>query len=186
MRSRGDRVILFPDTPDTNGGTLATKDLLEEMNQHLAKELYAAYLYLSMAAYFESENLSGMAGWMRAQSNEEFAHAMKFWEHISDRGGRVRLLAIEQPPSDFKGPLQVFEQALHHEEQVSGEINKLYERAEEEHDHAAEVFLQWFITEQVEEERTAQQMVDTLKMAGDSPAAMLMLDREFGARNSGG
>jgi ferritin len=167
-----------------NGGRLATKDLHAVMNQHLAKELYAAYLYLSMAAYFESENLLGMAGWMRAQSGEEYQHAMKFWEHISDRGGRVRLLAIDEPPSDFKGALDAFEQALAHERQVTAEIDKLYERAEEEHDHAAEVFLQWFITEQVEEEKTAQQMVDTLKMAEDSPAALLMLDREFGSRGT--
>jgi ferritin len=154
------------------------------MNHHLAKELYAAYLYLSMAAYFEAENLPGMAGWMRAQSGEEYQHAMKFWQHISDRGGRVRLLAIDEPPADFKGAVEAFEQALAHERQVSAEIDKLYERAEQEHDHAAEVFLQWFITEQVEEEKTAQQMVDTLKMAGDSPAALLMIDREFGSRTT--
>jgi len=163
---------------------LATKDLHDTMNEHLAKELYAAYLYLSMAAYFEAENLMGMAGWMRAQSREEYAHAMKFWEHISDRGGRVRLLAIDEPPSTFKSAVDAFEQALAHEQQVTTEIDKLYERAEEEHDHAAEVFLQWFITEQVEEEKVAQQMVDTLKMAEDSPAALLMLDREFGSRGT--
>lgn len=170
--------------PDENGGKLATKDLHDTMNEHLAKELYAAYLYLSMAAYFEAENLSGMAGWMRAQSREEYAHAMKFWEHISDRGGRVRLLAIDQPPSTFKSAVDAFEQALAHEQQVTAEIDKLYERAEKQHDHAAEVFLQWFITEQVEEEKVAQQMVDTLKMAEDSPAALLMLDREFGSRGT--
>jgi ferritin len=164
---------------------LATKDLLESMNHHLAKELYAAYLYLSMAAYFEAENLPGMAGWMRSQSGEEYQHAMKFWDYISDRGGRVQLLAIDQPPASFKGALDAFEQALAHEKQVSAEIDKLYERAEEKHDHAAEVFLQWFITEQVEEEKTAQQMVDTLKMAEDSPAALLMVDREFGSRSTG-
>jgi ferritin len=163
---------------------VATKDLQQAFNAHLNKELYAAYLYLSMAAWFEAENLPGMAGWMRAQASEEYQHAMKFWEHLSDRGGRVELLAIGQPPSQFKGATDAFEQALEHERQVSGQINKLYETAEKEHDHAAEVFLQWFIAEQVEEEKTAQQMVDQLKMANGSPAALLMLDREFGSRNS--
>ena len=161
-----------------------SKELQTSLNAHLNKELYAAYLYLSMAAWFEAENLPGMSGWMRAQAGEEYQHAMKFWEHLTDRGGRVELLAIGQPPARFKSAVDAFEQALEHERQVSTEINKLYEAAEKNHDHAAEVFLQWFITEQVEEEKTAQQMVDTLKMANGSPAALLMLDREFGSRSS--
>lgn len=161
-----------------------SQDLHQALNSHLNKELYAAYLYLSMAAWFEAENLPGMSGWMRAQAGEEYQHAMRFWEHLTDRGGRVELLAIGQPPSRFKSAVDAFQQALEHERQVSGEIDKLYETAEAAHDHAAEVFLQWFITEQVEEEKTAQQMVDTLKMANGSPAALLMLDREFGSRSA--
>ena len=165
---------------------MARKDLHDAMNEHLSKELYSAYLYLSMAAYFESVNLPGMTTWMRAQAKEEYQHAMLFWEHISDRGARVTLLALDKPPSGFTSPLDAFQQALDHEKEVTKEINELYAQAAAASDYASQAFLQGFVTEQVEEEKTATQIVDTLKMVGDNSAALLMFDRELGQRQSSG
>ena len=161
---------------------MTSKALQEAMNKQLNKELYSGYLYLSMSAHFEATNMPGFAAWMRAQSNEENAHAMKFWEYIYDRGGEVRLLAVEQPPSKFTSPVDAFEQALRAEQDNTAEIHKLYELAVAEKDYASQVFLQLFIAEQVEEEKMASDLVDTLKMVGDSSAALLMLDRELGSR----
>lgn len=163
---------------------MRSSDLQDAFNEHLNKELYSGYIYLAMAAYFESINLPGFAAWMRTQAKEEYQHAMKFWEYLYDRGGKVTLLAIDQPQSTYKSPLHAFEQALAHEKDVSEAINKLYTRAIDEKDYASEVFLQWFINEQVEEEKNAGQVVDTLRMLGDSSAALLMLDRELGARGA--
>ena len=161
---------------------MTSKGLQDAMNKQLNKELYSGYLYLSMAAHFEATNMPGFAAWMRAQSAEENAHAMKFWEFIYDRGGEVHLLAIDQPPSSFKNPVDAFEQALRAEQENTAEINKLYEMAVSEKDYASQVFLQLFIAEQVEEEKMANDAVDTLKMVGDSAAALLMIDREMGNR----
>ena len=161
---------------------MTSKTLEQAMNKQLNKELYSGYLYLAMAAHFEATNMPGFASWMRAQSNEENAHAMKFWEFIYDRGGEVALLAIDQPPSKFKNPVDAFEQALRAEQDNTAEINKLYEMAVGEKDYAAQVFLQLFISEQVEEEKMASDVVEQLKMVGDSPSALLMLDREMGNR----
>lgn len=163
---------------------MPSKDLQDALNEHLNQELYAAYLYLAMAAHFEATNMPGFTAWMRSQAREEYGHAMKFWEYIYDRGGEVTLLAIDQPPSKYKSPLDAFEQALAHEQAVTEAINKLYGRVVDERDYASEVFLQWFVSEQVEEEKTAGQIVDTLKMVGDSPASLLLLDREMSARGA--
>jgi len=152
------------------------------MNKQLNQELYSGYLYLSMAAHFEATNYPGFAAWMRAQSNEENAHAMKFWEFIYDRGGEVTLLAIGQPPSKFKSPVDAFEQALAAEQDNTREIHKLYEAAVAEKDYPSQVFLQMFIAEQVEEEKMAADHLDTLRRVGDSSAALLILDREMGSR----
>ena len=154
----------------------------DAMNAHLNKELYSAYLYLAMAADCESHTLPGCAHWMRLQAEEENAHAMKFYDFIHDRGGRVRLKAIDGPPTDFASTLELFEQALAHEQEVTGQINELYALAVRENDYPTQAFLQWFVTEQVEEEKTATQIVETLKMIGDDKVALLMLDRELGAR----
>ncbi|MFN2526622.1 MAG: ferritin [Actinomycetota bacterium] len=161
---------------------MASKDLYEAMNNHLNKELYSAYLYLAMAAHFESVNLPGFAAWMNSQAKEEYGHAMQFWTYIYDRGGSVTLLAIDQPPSKYGSPLEAFEQALAHEKDVTEDIHKLYARASDEKDYASEVFLQSFISEQVEEEKTASQIVETLKLVGDSTASLLMYDRELAQR----
>lgn len=165
---------------------MATPDFHDAMNEHLNKELYSWYLYLAMAAHFEAVNLPGFAGWMHAQANEEMAHAMRFWTFIDDRGGVVRLLSIDAPPGGFPSPLAAFQQALEHEREVTEQIHKLYARAVDEKDYAGEVFLQGFISEQVEEEKTASDIVETLRLAGDNSASLLMLDRELGARTSGG
>ncbi len=161
-----------------------SKKMQKALNNHLNAELYAAYMYVAMAAYFESTHLPGSANWMRLQSREEQGHAMRFYEYINERGGRVELQAIDKPPVNFKSPLAVFEQALKHERVVSKEIDKLFDMARKEKDYASEVFLQWFVTEQVEEEKSAEAVVEALKMIGDQRPALLMYDRELGQRQA--
>ncbi|MBA3469421.1 MAG: ferritin [Herpetosiphonaceae bacterium] len=154
----------------------------DALNEQIKHELESAYLYLSMAAYFESVNLQGFAHWMRLQHQEETAHGMKLFNYLQDRGGRVRLQAIEQPKTDFSSSLEVFEQALKHEQKVTALINGLYDLAIRENDHATQIHLQWFITEQVEEEKNAQDVVDKLKMAADHPGALFLLDQQLASR----
>lgn len=160
------------------------KKVQDALNDQLREEYYSAYLYLSMSAYAESVNLPGFAHWMRLQYDEEIMHVMKFYAYIQDRGGRVKLLAIDEPPADFKGPMDLFEKTLAHERHVSGRIRKIYGLAVKENDYESQVFLQWFITEQIEEEKTADDILQTLKRAGDDGHAILMIDRELGARQS--
>jgi ferritin len=135
-----------------------------------------------MSAQFEAENLQGIAHWMRVQSQEEIGHAMKFYNFIFDRMGTVVLQALEQPPSNFGSPLQAFEKALEHEQKISGLINGLYALADKESDYASKVFLNWFVEEQVEEEKNAAQIVETLKLIGDSKNGLFMLDHQLGER----
>ena len=156
--------------------------LQEAINEQINKELYSAYLYLSMSAYCEAESLPGFAGWMRAQAQEEQEHAMRFFDYVNTRGGRVVLKAIEVPPPVWKSPLEMFEQVLDHERKVTGLINLLYQLALSENDYATQIELQWFITEQVEEEQSASAVVEQLKRIGDQPMGLLMLDRELGQR----
>jgi ferritin len=161
---------------------MLSKVVQDTINDQIKNELYSAYLYLSMSAYFEGANLPGCAHWMRVQSQEEVSHAMKFFEFVFDRGGRVMLQAIDQPPVDFKSPLDIFQQGLQHEQKVTAMINHIYELAVKENDYATQTFVQWFITEQVEEEKNATQIVDQLKAVGDQPAALFMLDGHLGKR----
>jgi len=158
------------------------KAMQDAINEQINKELYSAYLYLSMAAYAESENLSGVAHWMRMQYQEEVMHALKFFDYVNERGGRVVLAAIDQPQVEFESPVDVFNITLEHERKVTGLINNLYALAVKENDYASQMMLQWFITEQVEEEANAGQILDTLKMVGDNSHALLMLDRELAQR----
>jgi ferritin len=160
------------------------KAVQDAMNEQIKNELYSAYQYLSMAAYCESVNLPGFAQWMRAQSQEETEHAMKFYDFILDRNGRVVLQAIEAPVVEFGSPLEVFEQALEHEQKVTAMINELYGLAVRENDYASQTFLQWFVTEQVEEEKNAGDVVETLRMVGDKSEALFLLDRELGRRET--
>ena len=159
-----------------------SKKMLDAMNEQIKEEMASAYIYLSMAAYCESLNLSGFASWMQAQSNEELEHAMKFYGHITERGGRVVFEALEQPPVEFGGPVDVFEKTLAHEKYITGRIHDLFTLATEEKDYASLGLLQWFVDEQVEEESTAGEILDTLKMIGDKGQALYMLDRQLGAR----
>jgi ferritin len=153
-------------------------------NAHLNAEFYSSYLYLSMANYFAAQNLDGMAHWMRLQSDEERVHAMKFVDFINNRGGRVLLQQIDQPKTEWNSPLDAFQNAYEHECLISGKINELVELATQEHDHATHQFLQWFVSEQVEEEATAQRIVDQLRRVGENPVGVLMLDHQLGARSS--
>ena len=163
---------------------MLSKTMQDAMNEQIKNELYSAYIYLSMSAYFENTNLPGFARWMRVQSQEEMEHAMKFYHFIYERGGQVVLHAIDQPPAEFQSPLDVFERTLEHEQKVTAMIHRLYTLAVQEEDYASQVFLQWFVTEQVEEEDSATQIVETLKMIGDKRHALLMLDRELGRRGA--
>jgi ferritin len=154
----------------------------QALNDQVQKELHSAYIYLSMAAYFEAENLPGAAHWMRGQAGEEQEHAMKLFDFIQDRGGRVTLQAIDAPPATFSSPLAVFEASYAHEQKVTQSIHDLYALAVKEADYPTQVMLQWFIDEQVEEEKNASAIMAQLKMVGDSPAALFMIDRQLAAR----
>jgi ferritin len=161
---------------------MLSKPVQDAINEQIKNELYSAYLYLSMAVHFESSNLPGFAHWMKIQASEEVKHAMKFFDYIFERGGKVMLKAIDQPPAEFKAPVDIFKMAHEHEKKVTAMIHKLYELALKENDYPSQVMLQWFIKEQVEEEKSAEGIVEQLKMAGDSSAALLMADRQFAAR----
>ncbi len=164
---------------------MLSKEIQEAINAQIHHEFHSAYLYLSMSAYMESVNFKGFANWMRVQAQEEVAHAMRLFDYVNDRNGRVTLRALEQPPASFKSVLATFEQALEHEVKVTGMIHDLYALANKENDYPTQVALQWFITEQVEEEDSATEVVDRLKIAGEDGAALLMLDTELGARSKG-
>ena len=161
---------------------MLSEKLQSAMNDQIRKEFYSSYLYLAMAAHFEAANLAGFAHWMKAQSEEETEHGMKFYEFINDRGGRVKLQAIDQPPVEFGTPVEIFKVVVNHEEQVTASIHKLYALAQAENDYPTQVMLHWFIDEQVEEEKNANSILDMLKLAGDQGAALLMADRALGAR----
>lgn len=158
------------------------KKMEQAINDQINAELYSAYLYLSMAAHFEDVGLSGMASWMKIQAQEEVFHAMKFFDFVNERGGRVKLTAIDEPKFDWSSPLEVFSAGYKHEQYVTGRINDLVDIAEELKDRATFNFLQWYVEEQVEEEATADEIVNKLKLIGDNTSALFMLDKELGAR----
>lgn len=158
------------------------KKLESKINEQIKHELYSAYLYLSMAAQFEAENLPGFASWMKKQASEEQEHAMKFFEYVNERGGRVVLEAIDKPDTNFGAPVEVFAAVLEHEQKVTALINGLYEIALEEKDYASQSFLTWFIDEQVEEEASAGGILETLKRIGDKGHALIMVDRSLAQR----
>jgi len=161
---------------------MLSERMQEALNSQLNAELYSSYLYLSMSAWGDSRNLGGLASWMRCQAQEELVHAMKFYTYLSDRGGRITMLPIEGPPTEWESAVAVFEHTLKHEQKVTGLINGLVDVALAESDHATNNFLQWFVAEQVEEEASADGVLQKLKLAGDSPQALLMVDGELGGR----
>jgi ferritin len=154
----------------------------DAMNAQINAELYSAYIYLAMSAHFETANLLGFAKWMRIQYQEETEHALKFFDFIHDRDGTVALKAVDAPPPAPATPLAVFEKTLAHEQKVTAMIHSLYKLAVDEGDYAAQVFLQWFVNEQVEEEKNATEAVAKLRMIGDFAPGLLMMDEEMGER----
>lgn len=161
---------------------MLSQKLQDAINEQIKNELYSAYLYLSMAAYSEDASLPGFANWMRLQAQEEVSHAMKFFDFVNERGGRVVLYGIDQPPAEFESPTDLFERTLEHERKVTGMIHHLYELALKENDYPTQVMLHWFIEEQVEEEDNASQILGTLERIGDKGHALVMLDRELSRR----
>jgi len=161
---------------------MPSKKVESALNQQIQSEFYSAYLYLSMSAYCQEIHLDGFAHWLQVQSKEEIGHAMRLYNHLDNRGGRVILRAIDRPPENFKSPRRMFEQILKHEQAISTAVHKLYKLAQDEKDYATEVELQWFIKEQVEEEKTAGDILQKLTLVGDQPATLLMMDHHLASR----
>lgn len=156
----------------------------ELMNEQIKHEFYSAYMYLSMSAYCDAENLPGFATWLKVQAREEQEHAMKFHEHLIDRGEKVKLLAVEQPPAEFSSVKDVFEKVYAHEQKVTALINAIYTRALEAKDTASQIFLQWFITEQVEEEKNSSSILDMVTKIGSHIGGLYQLDHHLGKRKA--
>jgi ferritin len=161
---------------------MISKNMEKVLNEQINAEMYSAYLYLSMESYFRSLDLSGFANWMRVQVQEELMHAMKMYDFVDARGGRIILKSIAAPQTEWKSPLAVFEAVYKHEQKVTGLINDLVNLAVKEKDHATNAFLQWFVSEQVEEEASADKIVQQMGMIGDAPGGLFMLDHELGQR----
>ena len=159
-----------------------SQKVLDVMNDQIRREFESAHIYFSMAAYFDSTNLPGFAHWMKIQFQEEQNHAFKFYNFINDRGSQVKLQALGKPPVEFQSPLDVFQKALAHEEKMTGYLNDLYALTMEEKDFASQILVQWFVEEQVEEEKNAGDVVEMLLKIGDNYHALMMLDRELGQR----
>jgi len=161
---------------------MLSEKMLEALNGQLNKEIYSAYLYLSMSAHSTYIGLKGFANWFMVQYQEESVHAMKIYDYINSQGGQLKLLAVAQPPAEFKSPSDMFEKTLEHERFVTKCINDLVDLAIKGKDHATNIFLQWFVTEQIEEEANDNEIISKLKLVGDKGDALLMVDRELAAR----
>lgn len=164
-------------------GEIMLKETIQKMlNQQLNAELYSSYEYLAMSAYFESENLSGFSNWMGIQSREEYGHAMKFYNYLLEARGTINFSQIDAPKVGWKSVEGVFQDTFKHEQKVTESIYKLVDQAITEKDHATNIFLQWFVTEQVEEESNAMKILDRIKLIGDNKSGLLLLDHELGRR----
>ncbi len=163
---------------------MLTNPVLTALNDQINHEMYSAYLYLAMSAHFESANLTGFAHWTRVQAQEELSHAMRFFDYIADQSGRVTLKTLEQPPAQFGSPLSIFQAILDHEKKVTGLIHGLYDTAAKENDYATQNMLQWFVNEQVEEEKNATQIAEELKLVGESGTSLFLVDRQLAARGA--
>jgi len=161
--------------------TMLSKKMLSALNNQVCAEFYSEYFYLSMSAWCDSNDLPGMAAFMKLKGEEERVHGMKIYDYIHDRDGKVTLLAIDQPPSEFKSFLEIFENQLEHEKKVTALIHNLYALALEEKDYATSVMLQWFIEEQVEEEKEAQEIIQQCKKVGNNESALFLLDEKLGS-----
>jgi ferritin len=156
--------------------------MVKSLNEQINKEIYSAYLYLSMSSYCTFKGWDGFANWFMVQYQEEMTHAMKIYNYVNDQGGRVELMKIEKPPSEFGSPLEMFEKTLEHEKFVTQCINDLVDLADEENDHPTEIFLQWYVTEQVEEEANDNEIISKLKLVGEEGNGLFMIDKELGTR----
>ena len=163
---------------------MISKDMEKAINEQINKELYSSYLYLSMASFLEADGLDGLANFMKAQAREEVEHAMKFYAYVNEQGGRVILDAIEKPKAEFKDVKDIFTLSLEHEKYVTSRINSLVDLALKENDHATKTFLDWYVTEQVEEEATMNSILDKLDRIGTSGQGLLMLDAQLGQRRA--
>ncbi len=161
---------------------MINKKIEQELNNQINAEIYSSYLYLSMSAYAETQNLSGFASWLKAQAQEEVTHAMKIFDHVVERGGRVVLGKIDGPKTDWEDMVEVFEDVYEHEQKVTAMIHRLVDMAIEQKDHATFNFLQWFVEEQVEEEDSSSKVLEKLKMVQGKGAGIFMLDRELSKR----
>lgn len=161
---------------------MISKKMQEALNAQINAEYYSSYLYLSMAAHVRAINLEGFAAWLRIQAQEEMIHAMKMYDFVLERGGRVSLTALEGPPTEWASPTAIFEATLEHERYVTDRINKLVDLAIAGSDHATNAFLQWFVNEQVEEEANAEAVLQKLRLMADAPGGLFMLDQQLGQR----
>ncbi|MBN1590968.1 MAG: ferritin [Pirellulales bacterium] len=161
---------------------MLSKKMQEALNAQINAEYHSSYLYLSMAAHCQAINLEGFASWLRIQADEEMIHAMKIYDFVLERGGRVVLTAIEAPATEWESPLAIFEATYAHEQYITGRINKLVDLAIAESDHATNAFLQWFVNEQVEEESNADAVLQRLNLIADAPGGLFMLNEQLGQR----
>lgn len=161
---------------------MLTKKLEKAINEQINKELYSAYFYLGMSAYFTSKDLDGFANFFYVQYQEETFHAMKMYNYVLERGGEIKLTAIAEPPQEFKSPLDVFEQTYEHEKLVTKSIHNLMDVALSENDHATVSFLKWYVDEQVEEEATVNRLVNRMRLVGDNVGGLFIMDSELKAR----
>jgi ferritin len=178
-------MAIFVESSEPETAPMMSKTMQDAFNEQMKQEFYSSYLYLSMSAYCDSVNLPGLSRWMRFQAAEETKHAMKIFDHLLDRSGRIELQQIDRPATSFSSARDAFEQAHKHEQQVTASINKVYGLAMDERDFASRVFLDWFVQEQVEEEKTSGLLAEQLRMVGDDRPGLLMLDRELGQRGGG-
>ena len=161
---------------------MLTNKIQDALNAQINAELWSAYLYLSMAQHFEAEGMPGIANWFKVQFQEEQAHATIFMNYINQRGGRVTLKAIDEVPTTWASPLDAFKATLEHEKKVTALISNLYTLAESEQDYATRDRLNWFVSEQVEEEDSCRQLIDKFSLIGDNGMGLYMLNQELGAR----
>lgn len=161
---------------------MISQHIAQQLNQQFNNESYSAYFYLSMSAHSDFIGLKGFASWFMAKYHEETTHAMKIYKYILDQGAAVRLLAVAQPPSDFASPLAMLEETLRHEQSVTRRINELVDMAVSEKDHATHIFLQWFVTEQIEEEATVSEVINKVKLIGDRGDGLFMIDNQLGQK----
>lgn len=161
---------------------MISKNMLNELNKQVNEELYSAYLYQAMAAYADGQGYKGASTWLDTQAQEEMVHARKFYDFIIERGGKIKLMAIAEPPQEHGSLLDIFKAALGHEEHITGRINHLVSTARDEKDYASDNFLQWFVAEQVEEESNAQDIIDKLVLIDGHVGGLFQLDKELGTR----